>query len=78
MATKDLEDNNVVPSPAMLQKGFTEFLSATREESRHCSKQVTASFDLNALKVAGERATGNTCSDVFLVGEGDFKGSLVP
>ena len=70
MATKELQ-SHAVPSAAALQERFKILLNSMREELRNLSQQVTASFDLNALKAAGERATGNICSGTFLVGEGD-------
>ena len=49
---------------------FKYWLANSREESTTASKEVTASFNLDALKTAASAVIGQRCLGVFLIAEG--------
>jgi ABC-type Na+ transport system ATPase subunit NatA len=60
-----------VPSAAELAEKYAQLQSIMNSESAR-SKEVTSTFDLNALKTMASKVVGKECREVLMVGEGVF------
>jgi hypothetical protein len=61
-----------VPSAAELGEQFAQLQNLTKPEFIAQTKEVTSTFDLNALKTMASKMMAKECLEVFMVAEGVF------